>query len=181
MGCPQISTGGPCRSIYPCQKPEAHQSTPSNWPGYLAQWGWLMQRVLWATETRRTHIQYKTDSSCQAKSKNFMTFSWRTFFLICKDLITLWKCLKLVTERPNEMRKLKKECVKSQTNFMIFRDFFNIFRNCMTHDNLRIFKDVGTLDYDFHRLQIVGNYLLLSIWNFVIESKFKDTVQYISL
>ena len=50
----------------------------------------------------------------------FMTF--KDLFHIFKDLITLWYCLELVTEIPDEMRKLKKDFFKrvTQSNFITF-------------------------------------------------------------
>ena len=41
--------------------------------------------------------------------------------------MTLWKCFKLVTERPDEMRKLKKELLNSYT--IKFHDFLWLFEH----------------------------------------------------
>ena len=64
-------------------------------------------------------------------SHNFFLWLYRTFPPIFKDLITLRKCLKLVTDKPNEMRKLKEELANSSDNHILlpFCDFLSIFGN----------------------------------------------------
>ena len=92
----------------------------------------------------------------------WLSYDFKDVFPIFKDLITLQKCLELVTERPKETRKLS-EFFKQTIKFMIFYDFLSIFENF--NFKFHIFKDVRNLLYLY-----AGFFFSLSSNDYVMSS-----------